>query len=480
MPATMDDVLGAITGLTNTIKDKSAAGQDPKTTLQWDDVKKDFESKINELVEAQVKEKLDAAPQRRGVPGDPILSPEADSLLKGNRYRKMVRDFEKDGIHKAGGLSLKPVDLVIAGIMMAGQQKHWHSSLSDQKPQPVSDDLKAALKAMGSTTVGAGDELVPTNLAAQLWDDFFLASKVVGALQRINMTSDPFDIPLGLGSVTWRKGTQNNAVAQSNPATAKVTLTSTELVAEQGWSYTLDEDAVVAMAPAIRARLAQSGAEAMDAFALNADSTASATGNINSDDATPDSDAYYLTDGQDGIRHQYLVDNSTGVGVDENGALEDVTIVGEMADMGKYAADPMNLLFICDVGTYLAGFLSAASGAPGANVITLDKFGAGAIVMTGQLAAYRGVPIIVSASMPLTASDGKADAATPSNNAKGQLAIVNRQMWNVGFRRNLLIETDRDIQRRQYIMVTSFRQAIGAWGTRSSNLHTGGIYNITV
>lgn len=480
MAATLDSVLEGISKLTNTIQEKSAAGADPKVELKWDDVKQDFETHINAMVEAQVKAKMDAAPQRRGTPGDPILSPEAAELLKGNRYAKAVRDFERDGVHKQGGLALKPVDLGIAALMMDTQMKRYRSGLDlGEAPQPMSGDLKAALKAMDSTTAGAGDELVPTNLMPQLWDDFFLASRVAGALQRINMSTNPFDVPLGLGSVTWRKGVQNNAVAQANPSTGKITLTSTELVTEQAWSYTLDEDAVVAMAPAIRARLAQSGGEAMDAFALNADATASSTGNINLDDATPDADSYYLSDGQDGIRHQWLVDNATPLGLDENGALVDASIVAEMAAMGKYAIDPMSLVFVCDVSTYLAGFLATGSGAPGENTITMDKFGAGALVMTGQLAAYRGVPIIVSASHPLGEADGKV-SATAANNTKGSLSIINRNMWYVGFRRNLLIEADRDIQRRQYILVTSFREAIGAHGTRSSNRHTGGIFNITV
>ena len=479
MSATLDTVNENIAKLTAAIQAKNGEGQNPKTAMQWDDVKKDFEQHINDLVAEQVKAKADAAPQRPQG-GDPILSPEAAQLLKGNRYAKMVRDFERDGVHKQGGQTLKPADLLIAAMMYQGQEKHYKAGFSSgEPPRPMSTDLKAALKAMDSTTAGNGDEIVPLNMAGQLWDDFFLASRVVSALQRIEQPTDPFDIPLGLGSVTWRKGAQNTAVAQANPATVKVTLTSTELVTEQAWSYTLDEDAVVAMAPAIRARLAQSGGEIMDAFALNADATAAATGNINLDDATPDADAYYLTNGQDGIRHQWLVDNSGGVGADENGALTDATLVIELAAMGKYAIDPTRLMFVCDVSTYLAGFLDATSTAPGANVITMDKFGAGAIVMTGQLAAYRGIPIIVSASHPLTEADGKV-STTAGNNTKGSISIVNRMMWYVGFRRNLLIEVDRDIQRRQYIMVTSLREAVGAHGVRATNTHTGGIFNITV
>ena len=79
---------------------------------------------------------------------------------------------------------------------------------------------------------------------------------------------------------------------------------------EQNWSYTLQEDAVIAMMPALRRRLAISGAEIIDDFALNADSTNAATGNINLDDADPANDSYYISDGQDGIRHLWIVDNT--------------------------------------------------------------------------------------------------------------------------------------------------------------------------
>jgi len=473
--ANNEDVMGAIGKLTAAIQEKTAAGQDVKTTLQWDDLKKDFEKEMNALVASQVQEKMDAQPQRRGVAGAPVLDGAARASLKGNRYAKMLHDFEVDGYHKDGITRLQPVDLAIAKMLMEGQAKNYYAALGAPYVQP-SDDLKAAIKAMDSTTATAGDELVPTNLAGQLWEDFFLQSKIVSTLQRIAMPTNPFDIPLGLGSVTWRKGGENTATTQSNPSTAKVTLTSTELVTEQAWSYTLDEDAVVAMAPAIRARLAQSGAEAMDAFALNADNTVTSTGNINMDDATPPSDSYYISNGQDGIRHQYLVDN-TNMGTDQNGALTDAKLLTEMAAMGKYAVDPNKLVIFCDVSTYLNGFLSAASGSPGELLTTIDKFGSNALVLTGQLAAFRGVPIVVTASQPLTETDGKANVAA---GAKGGLSIVNRDMWYIGFRRDLLIEMDKDIQRRQFIVVSSFRQALAAWGTRSTNTHTGGLFNITV
>lgn len=340
-------------------------------------------------------------------------------------------------------------------------------------PATVRLPSEALVKALTSTGVGTGDELVPTGMAAELWQDFFLASMVVGNLSRVAMPTDPFDDPLGLGDVTWRKGTQNTATTASDTATAKSTFTSTELVAEVNWSYTLDEDAVIAVLPALRDRLRISGAEAMDAFALNADATNATTGNINLDDADPADDSYYLSAGQDGIRHQWLVDNVTQ-GVNAGGdALTDLDVVSMLVKMGKYAVSPAACCYITDVATYLKGFLSLDG------VQTLEKYGSSAVLLTGELGRYRGIPIVVSASAPKTEADGKC-SVTAGNNTLGQISCINRRQWRVGFRRELLMEVDRDIQKRMFILVVSFRIALACHTARASATHTAGIYNILV
>lgn len=76
-------------------------------------------------------------------------------------------------------------------------------------------------------------------------------------------------------------------------------------------------------------------------------------------------------------------------------------------------------------------------------------------------------------------ADGKQAVASASNTL-GSIAIINRSQWKSGFMRDLLIEVDRDIQKRQVIMVVSYRQAIGCRGTRSSAQHTAMTRNILV
>ena len=92
---------------------------------------------------------------------------------------------------------------------------------------------------MGSTTPGIGDELVPTQEAAALWLDVNLETLVAPLFSRVDMPTNPFEIPLQLGSVNWYPGTENLATTNTGLSTARQTLTAYELVAEVPWSLTL-------------------------------------------------------------------------------------------------------------------------------------------------------------------------------------------------------------------------------------------------
>lgn len=459
-----DAVLQQMQELTEVVKNHR---EDP-ATIDFESVQEQFEDQIKDLVAEQVKEAEKNKPVRR-LPGDPVgVAEHQTPEIKGNKFYRHLKGIQDEGFYKVGTQKVTPLDFALADQLLTKA-----NALMPDRIAPPSGDLKNAIKALTSTGSATGDELVPTNMAGQLWDDIFLASRIVANLVTIDMPTNPFDVPLGLGDVTWRKGTENTAVTASDPATAKSTLTATELVTEVNWSYTLDEDAVITLMPAVRNRLAISGAEIVDGFALNADSTDAATGNINLDDADPDADSYYLSAGQDGIRHLYLVDN-TSMGTDAGGdALTEADITGELAEMGKYAVNPNEVFIIADAKTYLNGLLTLT------NVRTVDKFGPDAVILTGQLAAWAGIPIVISASAPLAEADGKV-STTAGNNTLGGLSIVNRNMWYAGFRRNILVEVDRDIQKRQWIMVVSLREAVAAHGTRSSATHTGGVFNILV
>jgi hypothetical protein len=254
-------------------------------------------------------------------------------------------------------------------------------------------------------------------------------------------------------------------------ATAKSTFTATELVGEVDFAYNLDEDAVIAVMPTLREEIARGGADYIDKFIMNADSTNAATGNINLDDADPDDDSYYLSAGQDGLRHQIIVDN-TAQAVDINTTLTDALLRAAWAKMGKYGTDVGRLVMFADPKTYLVSLMGLT------NVVTWDKFGPQATVLTGQLGAWSGIPIVPTSAIALAEDDGKL-STTAVNNDEGTVLIAHRDFWKVGYKRKLMMEVYRDIQKRSIVMVASFRIAIGTRGTRSTNTHTAGAFGIT-
>jgi len=462
--STLDEAIGKITELTEVVKQNGGT-----QGLQKESLMADFEAALEKHKAAL----LDEMPVRRGE--SPVdVSEKALNKYQG-KYKAELTAIAKDGYYKLGNTKMTAADLWMASHLLTQaniKREQGLSFVGSDKLKPVSQDLQSAVKLMTSTGAGIGDEYVPTGMATELWNDFFAASRIVADLPSQVMPTDPFDIPLGLTRPTWRKGAQGQAQTAANPGTAKSTLTSTEQLVEVDWTYNLDEDAVVAMMPALRQMLTMSGGEQMDAFALNADSTNAATGNINLDDANPDNDAYYLSDGQDGIRHLYIVDN-TGQHVDAGGdALADADMVGALNKLDKYGLSLNECRIVPGIGAYFAMVGLT-------NVNTVDKYGQAATIVTGELARYRGVPIIPSASQPKAEADGKL-SNTSASNTLGTISLYNRSQWRAGFRRGLLIEVDRNIQTRQLLMVVSFRIAIAANGTRSAATHTSGIRNILV
>ena len=384
------------------------------------------------------------------------------------QYKGGARGGERPVVPFGKYQGMDALDLACVRSVLAAQQRE-PGDADSRSLEAWQANLKAA---MDSTTANRGDELVPTAEAATLWADVNLDTHVAALFPRVDMPTNPFQLPLQLGNVSWYPGTENTATTDTALATARQTLTAYELVAEVPWSLTLDEDAVIAMAGEVRSTLVRNAVEVIDDVLLNADTTA--VNNINADTATitaSDAGKGHWLVGFDGLLHLPLVDN-TAQGND-HGDAPDADMYNEVRGLlGKYGVRPSELAYIVDVSTYIKSL--------GAEEFrTLDKLGPQATILNGQLAQVDGIPVIVSEQMAKSDDDGKVTSG--ATNAKGRLLLVNRSQWRLGFRRELMIETTRDIQKRQNIMVVSMRLAfMERSGNRGAASHTALQYNITV
>lgn len=332
---------------------------------------------------------------------------------------------------------------------------------------------------------GYGQELIGVQYVGELWDAARQESRVFGLIDQFEMTAPSAYLPvvadLPEPQLIGENTTENTFLSGTGRVGSnRVNVVAKKMLINQIWTYELEEDSIIPFIPFIRANIASSLAFYSDAVLLNGDTTNAATGNINSDDADPADTKYYLA--FDGIRHVGLVDN-TANGVNAAGAVSLALLSGLKGKMldASYAIDwghparSSDLIYVCDPQT-------ADSIALLDQVVTVDKFGPQATVLTGQVGAILGSPVISTVAMGLTEADGKI-SDTPANNVKGQVVAFNRNAFKVGMRRNVAIELERMPGMQQARLVASFRLGFGRYsptGAASGIEGASVLYNIAL
>jgi len=439
----------------------------------------DLEKGIRD-VGAFVREKYDPLIQRIDIMGEENarLVDEVKGILdaqkRANRSALMRGLVDTRSVPSGKYRGCTPLDLAIVGKVLRGAEKS-PQDLDERMLANWRANWDSAARALDADTATKGAELTFEGLASELWRDVHLNTAVASLFPSIMMPTNPFRLPVDFADINWYPGVPNVATTGTDALTDDQTLTAKELVGMVNWSYDLDEDAVIAVLPELRALLVRNAAEVLDDVILNADTTVA--NGINSDGTTISAStagyAQFLL-GWDGLRHIGLVSN-TGQGNDHN-AVTDLAMYNEIrALLGKYGVRPGELAYIADIQTYIETL-----GIEDSSIRTLDKYGPQATVLTGELGKIEGIPLVVSEQLRQTDDDGKVTHPfADSNNDTGTLLIVNRSQYRVGFRRELLIETERDIQKRQTVMVASMRVAFNGRNADASDTAMAMQYNIT-
>lgn len=339
------------------------------------------------------------------------------------------------------------------------------------KGQYIAMRGEARTKAMVSTTAGSGDEWVPTLSSAELWRDTHLATQVAGLIRRVDMPSNPYDLPTQTADTSfYYASTENVAVTASNLTTAKATLTARKIQAEVNFSGEVTEDSIIPLVPAIRADLVRRGAQTIDDLIVHGDTETGGTGNVNSDNGAPSAGSFYLA--LDGLRKFAVVTNS-GQTSNVAAAVTAANFNTIRGLLGKYGARPSDLAVVTGTSTYLSMLTIS-------EVLTQEKYGAGATILQGELARLYNIPIFLSEAIASRSWD-KIEADGKSNTTVGTLGwlvLFNRNHWTAGFRRDFQIESFRDIQKDMNILVASFRMGLTSSGIATTHTATG--RNITV
>lgn len=343
-----------------------------------------------------------------------------------------------------------------------------------------------AIRAMDTAESGFGQQLIGAQYVHDLWEAPRRLGRVAPLINTFEMTDPTAYLPVesSLPEMLFvSESTLNNS---SNYATVKtgsnrVQVDAKKFVIHQMWSGEMEEDSIIPYVPFLRRQAALSLAHYLDSLVLNGDTTNAATGNINLDDADPADTKHYLA--YDGIRHAALVDN-TGNAVDVAGAYTYDHFLNIKAKMLDYTnlmdwghpVNPDDLVFVCDPES--SDKISALD-----EVLTVDKYGPGATVLNGELARIAGRhPLISSIAVSKTEADGKV-STTGANNTLGQTVVFNRRGAVLGWRRRVMVETERLPATDQTRIVYSLRNGFGRFtptGAASGIEWAAVLYNATI
>jgi hypothetical protein len=407
---------------------------------------------------------------------------EHDAAIKGMQEqpkRKMVFDAEaplrgsKFASYNAG-----KDDLVFLNNILVDAHKRGLS-------RGPSESLTNAVKAMDTAEAGYGLELMGAQYDRSIWDIARSQSKIFGLIPQVPLTDATAYFPVAADIPEMLLVGESTSSTATNYTTSptgfnRVQVTPKKFVVHQMWSGELEEDSIVPFVAELRNSLATSIGYYMDSLVVNGDTTNAATGNINLDDADPADTKHYLA--FDGMRQAALVANTANstslAGAPTLAAV--LAAKGLMIDRSYLhewgnPLDPSDLVITCDYDTYFK-LLSLDQ------VVTVDKFGPNATVLTGQLASLAGHPVIPSVVLSKTKANGKV-SATAGNNTKGQILLFNRRAFKIGMRREVRIETERLPATDQNRLVATARVGFGRYtptGAASGIEGAALIYNVTV
>ncbi|MBM3940442.1 MAG: phage major capsid protein [SAR202 cluster bacterium] len=361
-------------------------------------------------------------------------------------------------------------------------QRAWRHHLFETG-QPLMVREGNRIRAMDTAETGYGLELIGAQYESELWAAARGQDPLLASIRSIPMTAPTTYIPTDgalpeMLLVAENTASNSSVYTTSKTASSRATLTAKKFTIQSMWSGELEQDSIIQFTPFIREKLQQSLAYFLPSAMYNGDTTNAATGNINLDDADPADTKHYLA--FDGIRHYWLVD-ATGQGKDMAGAIDLTEILrarGKLMVMGDDVDDDTNnanwgaavddLMLVTDWTTYL-------SLQNNASFATVDKYGPGAAVLTGELGRIFGIRCFAPAYASKTEADGKA-AEVESSNTKGQITLFNRRGFIRGERAGLSTYFARVQGRDQFLLELYTRQAFTRHGTGVA----AGIYNITV
>lgn len=395
----------------------------------------------------ELERKLDAAPRSVTLPGMEVTS---------LRWKKTPEDFQRLLRSRPHGNAVEVA--MVEDLQRSADNLYFTRLLADfHNGSPVSGeqikDLRAykefeavrghLMRALDSATTGEGLEWIPTGYSAQIREKVAVQLRAAGLIPTFQMPTNPWIFPFETALPTVQKVSETTA-AQTAPwdtstgspeaygsgePTGKATFTLKKHRALQVVSREFEEDSVAATMDWLKGRIAYAIARGRERTLING-----ATGtHIDNDLAGGASTIPEKT--LNGLRKFWSgLSGATSVPA---GAATPTSAMYRQARalMAEFGVDIANIAWL--VSPLGMGHMMSMS-----QVQTLEKYGAGATIINGEIGRFDGSPVILSGIMKDNLHTTGVNASGQSNNTT-QILCWHTLNWAWGEKPGMGLESVR-------------------------------------
>jgi len=316
-------------------------------------------------------------------------------------------------------------------------------------------------KALYSTGTGVGDEWVPTEMSATLYEQMALEAKVEGYIPHWQMPSNPATWPIKTTTSTayiYPEAAVNNPtqLTKSQFATTNVTFTTRNAGVAIPVSPEFMEDSIIDVIPAIRNDMALALAKGKESAIINGDDAASHR----------DTQAGWVSGnmeyGEDGLRRM-AIDSQAGTGAKNTFSVQATSGIGDKAATfgegdvrglrdalpSPHGVNADNLVYV----TTPRVWFKMLSFAPVAQAGTYNM--GKSTWSDGSLNMFDGSPVVLTGQMVDTYHT---DGLWSTTGATSSILCFDKTAFKVGEKRGVTVEYDNDIltQQRAFVATTRY------------------------
>jgi HK97 family phage major capsid protein/HK97 family phage prohead protease len=345
---------------------------------------------------------------------------------------------------------------LLVDAVVSAREKHQYRGMKSlriyQHYVALAKEMESALKAMDTATTSEGLEWVPTMMSSDMQERVDLAQEVAGLFRSFPMPSKSYDWPYRGGRATAylageSVGDTSPALKASTPGTGKITFTADKFAVACLTSAEEVEDSIVATLDFLRDEIASAIARAKDACCVNGDDTATHLDtNVTTADDTLRAWKGFRAYCFDATRPTAVVLASRTASAG-GAALTSALLRTIRSKIGARTVRLGDLRYLVSLADYVS-LLSDT------NMVTWDKFGPLATILTGVISAIDGVGVTITEHLAI---DHAATGRYTGSGALSEALLVHRPSYMMGDRRAITVKSQELIRTDQVEIVATVR-----------------------